>query len=489
MGLTEPTPFDWRGLTAAEPEALAAASNEVEMYVRALAAHGVVVDRDAIPSELEDRQGTIRSKIWPSEPLDGFGLHASLGAYLVTRVAVDLVPTGHLGLRPEHLSSEGLRAALIDQGLLSSAADAVVGDWGGEPDGFQGDPAGLSLSILAGLAARTLTRDERNQALAQVAASPRDLARLAAATNLLMAVRRVLPLLPIPSLGAVYDLAVVGLTIGRGDRVAGLIARPGDVLEAALHELGAASAALRAGAPYQPDLDVQVVVPTAMSTDSIVEDVSESIEIGPLAALCRWRDGSLRPEDVESWRHEMSRWRATEGTLGLRMPVPAPRVMAAPLPPAAALVRRSILPHTEDGTDRIELEAPPYAWRGDPLDAIAPVVRGAIRMVAAATEGEPPPPGALTQAGDLSWLVRRAAALAAVVKGDLHDAVEVTKPMPYGSAPERRWAQDRLRRFGDRVAEPAESSEARPKGAALIDDLAQQLARTITGKLPPERRE
>ena len=494
MGPTEPTPLDWRGLTAAEPEAVAAASSEVEMYVRALAAYGVIIDRDAVPSELEDRQITLRTKLWPPQPLAGYGLHSSLGAYLVTKVAVDLVPTGHLGLRPEHLSPAGLRQALIDQGLSEAAAGSVVGDWPGKPEGFHGDPSGLSLSVLAGLAARTLTREERTEALAQVAASPRDLARLAATTSLLLAVRKVLPLLPIPSIGSGYDIGLVGLSVGRGDRVATLLQRPHDVLEAALYEMGAAMAALGAGEPYTADVDVQVVMPTALAADLLngegtADDLGDGFhaDAGPLAAVCRWRGSEVEAQDLATWQEGASRWRSTTGTLGLRLPAPPPTAVPLPLPPEAALIRRSIYPHG-DASDRIDLEPPPFKWRQDSLDAVVPVVRGAIRLIAAAAEGQAPPPGTLERSGDLAWLIRRASALAAVARGELKSALALTQSLAPGVAPERRWAQDRLRRFTGKTPRPAAPEEARPVAATLIGDLGHQLARTITGTVPRERR-
>ncbi len=482
MGPNDPMPVDWRGLTAAEPEALAAASTEVEVFVRALAAYGVIFDPDGLPSELEDRQNTIRAKLWPAQPLDGFGLHASLGAFLVTKVAVDLVPTGHLGLRPEHLSPEGLVKSLTDQGLAYPAARAITGDWPGEPEGFVGDHQGLPMSVLAGLAARTLTRDERHYALAQVAASPRDAARLAAATSLLLATRQVLPLLPVPPLGPVYDIAVVGLSVGRGDRVAALLRAPEDVLQAALKELGEASAALSVGEAYAPGVDRQVCMPLSSQGpwDDEQTDPAHGLDVeGALRRACRWRAATAPQDVLEAF--DTTLWRCEKGALGLRWAVPAPTVVAFSVPPDASLVGGL--------SDTVDLEGPPFAWRDDALDAIAPVVRGAVRVVAAAAEGEAPPPLALERAGGLEWLVRRAAALAAVVRGDLSEAIEMTEPLPSGSTPERRWAQDRRRRYGGRDAEPVAPQDARPMAAALVGDLAHQFARTVTGTVPQERHE
>ena len=492
VGSTDPAPVDWRGLAAAEPEALATASTEAEMFVRALAAYGVIIDDDAVLSELEDRQTTLRAKLWPAEPLEDYGLHASLGAFLVTKVAIDLVPTGHVGLRSERLSPDALRQALISHGLTEQHAGSLVSDWPGVSDDFRGEPEGLSISVLAGLAARTLTRDERSAALAQVAVSPRDLARLVASTNLLSAVRIVLPLLPIPSLGTAYDVAVVGLSVGRPDRVAALLNPPDDVFFAALCELAAAMAALRAGEPYAAEADVQVATPEVSASDATSDDDDDVIEIvedGVGLQVCMWREGAVATEDLAAWQEVLRKWQATRGTLGLRLPAPPATVAGEAVPPEAGLVRRSVRPSQgSEAADPTDLVVPRFRWRGDPLDAIAPVVRAAVRMVAAATEGRSPVPGALERAGDLAWLVRRASALAAVVKGDLPRAIAATEIMSLGAAPERRWAQDRLRRFGERTAEPAEPEEARPMGAALMSDLAHQLARTVTDTVPRERR-
>ena len=493
MASTEPTAVTWRGLTAEEPEVLAAASSEVEMFVRALAAYGVIVDRDAVPSELEDRQSTLRTKLWPSRPLEEYGLHSSLGAFLTTKVAVDLVPTGHLGLRPEHLDPAGVRRSLSEHGLSEASAQSLVGDWAGESDGFRGDPNGLPLSTLAGLAARTLTKNERSAALSQVAASPRDLARLAAASSLLTVVRSVLPLLPIPSLGPRYDLAVVGLSVGRGDRVADLLAEPADVLQAALKELAEAMAKLSKAEPYSFELDSQVSLPASLTADLWNEDTEDDgiidivEEAGPLISACRWRHDAVDVQDLEAWQASMRRWRAVDGALGLRMPAVPPTLAPSPVPPDAGLVQHAIGAPSSDLMMQAGLQSPKYAWRGDPLDALAPVVRGGLRMVASAAEGYVPTTGAQDRAGDMGWLVRRATALAAVVNGDLQTAIDATGALAPGAAPERRWAQDRARRFGGRPAEPASAQDARPMAAALLSDLAQQLARTITGTVARER--
>ncbi|MEM7677319.1 MAG: hypothetical protein AAF449_15065, partial [Myxococcota bacterium] len=123
----------------------------------------------------------------------------------------------------------------------------------------------------------------------------------------------------------------------------------------------------------------------------------------------------------------------------------------------------------------------------DVLDAMAPVVRGAVRIVAAACEGTSPPEGALERSGDIGWLVRRSAALAAVVRGAFDEAKEVTSTLPVSSAPERAWALALSRRYGRRAAPPIEPLQARGMGAALVRDLAQQFARTITGTVPEKR--
>src|SRR5215470_9044145 len=90
--------FSWMRLGKGEAEAESFARAEAMEIARTLALTTIAFSRDAVVQELTDRQRAIAETIWPPSPLSGYGLHASLGAYLVARVAVTWAPSGPTGL-------------------------------------------------------------------------------------------------------------------------------------------------------------------------------------------------------------------------------------------------------------------------------------------------------------------------------------------------------------------------------------------------------
>ena len=108
-------------------------------------------------------------------------------------------------------------AALVEHGLDELTAQSVLGDWAAVRADFVGNTDGLATSVIAGLAERTLARRERDDALSQVAYSPRCLARLASTCNLLAAVRAILPELPPGEMGARFVSSVASISFGRAD--------------------------------------------------------------------------------------------------------------------------------------------------------------------------------------------------------------------------------------------------------------------------------
>ncbi len=125
-----------------------------------------------------------------------------------------------------------------------------------------------------------------------------------------------------------------------------------------------------------------------------------------------------------------------------------------------------------------------YALEASVFDPLFPPVRGVLRAIIAAAEGEAPSQTAIDRAGDLTWVVRRARALAMIVRGDLYAAKAAVEAMPPETAPEGRWARDRLHRYEGREQVPVRPDQARPAAAALVVDLSTQLARTVAGTLP-----
>lgn len=529
--------FDWVALASKREEAEVAAGRQARALARVLAAHAIVTQRGAVPEELEERLAAVAETVWPrGRTLGGFGLHASLGAYAVAKVAFDLVPAGRTGLRHEALKRAGVLAALAEHGVDRHTGRSVLGSWAEVQEDFRADPAGLSPSLIAGLAERTLTRAERDAALSQIALSPRCLNRLAATLSLLSAVRALLPVVPPEALGRDVLVAMVALGLGRGDRVLELYAsRATTVALKTMVELASAQVALTQGiAPElevdalvplpelesrtaQPRADTEVMPPPAQADDDdededaddvldIVEErVDSAVAATPMvlagpARPARWGvepEATLEPDTVAAFEAELTRTRtevARQGALLGITPLPAaPTVRRRPLPPderlLGALKRLEERPSAdEELTERIALDPVLHGHglqiQGLPFDPLFPPVRGALRAVLVAAEGRAPSLDAVTSAGDLAWALSRARSLALVVQGDLTQAQAAAAGLGEGAAPEGRWAADRWLRFGGRTPEPVDPHEARAVASGLVMDLFQQLARTLAGTVP-----
>ncbi len=541
-----PAPFSWSALERQAPGAETSAEDEAREIARALTAHSLVVDPEAVIEEYDDRFAAILATVWGDDPVHGYGLHASLGAFIVAKVAVGMVPAGHTGLRHEPLRRSGIHHVLVDHGLDPSTADSILGDFEAVSADFRGDKKGLTPSTLAGLAERTLSRAERMRALSQVAYSPRCLARLAATSNLLSATRAILPVLPPAALGPRVATAATAIVLGRSDRVLALFGADAKPLSLATFlELAVAREALaRAEVPSLED-DAFVLVPPleapapkpheadaalendqtdildeAFDTrgededdeDDVLEIVEERVdpdsgveeEAAPRAAVAapRWHatEAPLDEATLEAWREQLeagSTLAARRRVLLGLTPAPIPPTVAPrAIPPDERILRRAALEEErgedqEERTERIELSAVIAESRRDldkgPRDAVFPIVRGLLRAAIAAADGRAPSAEALEQAGDAEWAVRRLRALACVVRADLAGAREATASMPDAAAPEGRWAKDRSMRYGDDAA-PVGTDVSRPMAAALVEDLAIQLARTIAGTVPTATR-
>src|SRR5688572_8521091 len=73
---------EWSGLARGGGEAEARAKREATELARAFALQTIVVERDASVDELRGRVEAIAETMWPPSPLQGYGLHSSLGAYV-----------------------------------------------------------------------------------------------------------------------------------------------------------------------------------------------------------------------------------------------------------------------------------------------------------------------------------------------------------------------------------------------------------------------
>lgn len=239
----------------------AGARREALELARALAAQTIVLEKDAIADQLPERTRAITETMWPSAPLAGYGLHSSLGAYAVAKVAIGWAPSGLIGLRHEPLDRDKLEAELVAHAVDPRTAAAILGDWSGVEPGFAPDPTGLDASRIAGLAEGTLSRVERARALSQVAYSARCLNRVASTASALSALREVLPLLAPEALGRDYVAGAAAIALGRFERAVELLGvHPGKLPQRTLSELASVIAALQHGeAPELEDVGALLV--------------------------------------------------------------------------------------------------------------------------------------------------------------------------------------------------------------------------------------
>lgn len=480
---------------------MALAREEAVALARAIVAQATLGDPDAELEELGERLEAELEVIWPEEaPVEGYELHSSLGALLVARAALELVPSGRRSLRRKPLDRAGMIAALVKQGVDGAAAEATIGDWQEVWPDFSARPEGLSAAMIAGLSERSLTRKERDQALCQVAYSPRCLVRLAASCNLLGTVRALLASQPPAALGDAALLANAAVALGVPGRGLELLAQPEapTLRQQARWELLFAQQELSEGrAPALPE-DPWVRLPAEggpaegeegaeEDEDDVLEMVEEGAPAPSMILPPRWGlspEETASAEEIEAWN---ARRRAAGGMLSQRgsllgvLPGPQPlTVRPQPLGPDLRLMRQ----RAEGGEEASEAEA--LILEGAEAELLLPPLRGAIRMVVAAAEGRLPPPSALSQSGGYGWLVQRAQALAHVVQGELQAAERAAWDLGPGGSPELRWAQDRLARFGSRKPAPVEPAEARQMAAGLVADLHLQLALSVAATTPSD---
>lgn len=485
----------WKGLRAGDPEATACAREEAAELARAIVAHALLADPDAELAELPERLESELEILWPEgDPCQGYELESSFGAYLIARSALELVPSGRRALRHTPLDRAGMIAALIKQGVDEDAARATLGDWQEVWPDFQARSAGLSISALAGLAERSLGRTERDRALCQIAYSPRCLMRLSASLNLLATVRAVLGGLPPAAAGESALIATAGVLLGAPDRALELLADEDHVLcNVARRELLEAQLALSEGrAPELPEdalLRLPVEGEAAAEGEEDEDDILEMVEEGAetVAQLIppRWGlspEEQVEAEQIEAWQ---ARRRAAGSLLSQRGSLlglsPARSQLTlrpSPLGPDIRLLHERLDPGAQ-------LPETDPRQEGKEAELLMPPLRGAIRLAAAAAEGQLPSAAALSQSGCYEWLVLRAQALAHVVRGELDPAVQAASTLG-AAAPELRWAEARRTRFGGRAPAPVEPAEARRMAAGLIADLHVQLARSLAATTPSD---
>jgi hypothetical protein len=529
-----PTPFRLGALLARDARALDDVARDAGAIARAVAARQVVLSAGATPRELEERERTIAEVLSGAEPLDGYDLQASYGAFLVGRVAITLARPTPATLLDVPLDRDGVLRELRDAGVTAQLATSIVGDWRGD-EVAQSDP--LSAAELASLAEGAATREERGRWLGRAARSPRCLMRLASAAALVADLKQLLVALPAPSpdLSPAFVVAAAALALGRPLRALELLGtRPDGALERALAELADTWTQLARGELPRLDDDPSLSMPPfadaraapargstiipppppAGDDDDVLEVVEERLAAVPSAtnvlvptaagqlprlALFGGVDGSFDDAFLADWRRARLA-RATSiarrrTVLGMRLATPSATAPALPLPPdpqsLARLVEHAGLAANDEtraaDTTRIEVGALlPARFSVTVMASPEPVaqsLRVALRALVAAIRGRAPSEDAIELGGDLGWILARARCLSLGAAGD-HDAAmaasaRVSGPMP----PEARWVDGERLRWSGRAAPVAQPGVVAQRGVALVEDVAEVFLSTLSGAL------
>jgi hypothetical protein len=286
---------------------------------------------------------------------------------------------------------------------------------------------------------------------------------------------------PTLALETVVELALAQWTLGRVEPLSldagdGVLSPPGD---------GDAWEAETARG--ESEEDVLEIVEERVDPSYLVHASGDAVTPRPPA----WSSAVASEGVLTGWSELRRRVRTTGAGRLLGMDVRGRRtsVPPIPVPPDPSLVVELMAEidgqldrATTQQVDLAVLHDQPFLRDGSIFTPIFPPVRGALRCIAGAAEGRAPSDAAVESAGDLTWAIRRARALAMIVRGDLEAARAAVDGMPPEAAPEGRWAKDRALRYGRRPV-PVSPEEARPAAAALVQDLATQLARTIAGSI------
>ena len=501
---------DWPALRKAGPESMEAASEQAYEIARAIAIETLAVDQDSVLAELSQRVEYLCRASWPDEPLDGYELQSSLGGFIVARLAVAWVPSGQIGLRHSALDREGMLRALEAQGVSEVMARRVIGDWLGPTPGFVGNIAGLPTGLLAGLAERSLTKKERTSALDQIAVSGRDLRRLCAVLLLNRTIRQLLAVLPDKAFGLEFSGLLALVATGHAERVVPLVTEEHakDLSLKTVNELAIAIQTLRLGQVPQFDEDDWVCSsPKPQALAYAIEDeqqesfaeiqddsgldveqenaadsapVISSLDL-PVDEKDEKPNAEVTSEDFDdsavSWQGKSgtdivkNAWQKLYETLSL------------------AVRRGALLGLLPEIPNHDEwLVAPDALWDRRPssnstpsiADPFLTPVRGAVRMLLAALEGEVPTLADIENAGPLRWFVIRCAALAHIKNAQFVEAQELLRGWPMQCV-ELRWVEALLMRQQHNEVIQVDAQELRQAGAQLIEDLAVAVGRTLTG--------
>lgn len=248
-----PPSFSLLALLRRDNDAITRLEMQSRDLARAMAAAATVDAPDGTTSEFDDRFRTIVGQLTTKNPLEGYRLRSSLGAFALARLSFGWAPPSATELREDPLDRSELVAELMKQGATLETVRRIVGTFELDEEALlDAFPEGLEATDLAGLAELSLSRREHSAAMTQISVSPRCLVRLGTTARVLESVRTVLPVLPSErlKLGSAFTLALAGLALGRPDRTLALIGhRPTDPILVPLAELAEVQWLLGRGDP------------------------------------------------------------------------------------------------------------------------------------------------------------------------------------------------------------------------------------------------
>lgn len=399
-------------------------------------------------------------KVWGVLPA------ASPAAYLIVRLAMDRAGITRFSDGEGSMAPDAMFAALREEGLADDAIDwllpealvdvprngRAVAEAGRIAPGLSVDPW-----MLAGVIEGGLGPLEHQQAISALAASPSALGVLAVAWRLWEELRRMLPLVPSPSFGSDGCFAAGVVALGRWPRLVG----GGDgVLRQMLGELAASWVAFGKG-----DMPEPTPSPPEPITRPAAEVSDSELPVHPRWTISRLAGtpiGLAKP--FTAWtaameQHDLSLAAQSDGLLGMK-PWPSVATEFSIAPDAVALL----------------------SWSGHEDEVLVPLrasLRRCLDLVRRAAEGEVPDEVQVEAAGALGAVVERARAIALLTLGDVTGALEAVEGLPPAASPERQLAR-RLAWCGEGESGIAWAETCALAGA-LVEDLARQTARTLTG--------
>jgi len=527
-------------LKAGVSSAVVAVDREREALAHAVTAQLMVTDEQSDAGAFSAHLDRVRAGLWPEDPLDGYGRHSSIGAYLVCRHALEALALEEITLREDPMATEQLREILedVDDHIW---LDGLFEAWTNVSESFVARSEGLSVSELAGLAESALTLSDKHKCLSQLSFSASCASRLLEARKAVRNTQQVLSIIPSSDddLGAGYVLAMAALAMHLPERALELTEQdpPDFHLGSALQEIARAQAALLAGESGtladDPALPSIVFEPVALSETAVVAEAAEDMEAEdayddeeaileivedvaenpeneaaassvPLLRPPTWRSTNdleviIDEDNLRLWSTARQERQSVYGQLGdvLGLSVPDDGRRLAGIPPDMLTISKMFEQNSEPPdpslaeTERVDVAEFLKSQREDlGCYSVAPllqIVRVCLRAITTSAEGLIPSSEFLACSGDAHATLARARRLALLANGRLEEASRVLGVMDSQTLDELKFELIAKFRFDGRYEQlPAEfellsRTRARQVAASMVSDLALALGRTIAG--------